>query len=771
MNGLGCHGLESCRSRQRSSYHPNSQITKYLVFAAFVTTTLITCVSASAQLQTFQCTAPGGFGPVVAPFIPMTSLKTVPNPVLPNGPAGPVRDDLLEYIANQSAAIQLGKALFWEMQAGSDNKTACASCHFQAGADGRTRNQLNPGADNAWNAYAGIAPNYAFNPSGNDFPFTIPLNRDTDNIVGSQGVRLSTFKSISKAGVEATVSVPDPVYSFGGKNVRQVTGKNAPSVVNAVFNHRNFFNGRAQFDFNGVSPFGARDTARVWVAGTGGRPAQVDIHILNASLASQAVGPALNTVEMSASGRSFPDLGHKLLLVKPLALQQVSSTDSVLGPIADLSTGKGLTTSYTSLIQSAFQPKWWNASRRVTIGSKTYSMMEANFSLYWGLSIMLYEATLVANDSPIDQYLDSGRSNIAPLDQAAIQMQTDFQAVAPGRTLTSADILKGLDLFEQPVAPPPSFPVPGPGFGVGCSGCHVGAELTSASVRNLTGPGIEAGDAALKNAGFDLRMERMFMNLSWTPPGPLSPVPLGADAITFDPSNYRVNVVDIAGVLQNPPIALPSATYDTGWYNLGVRPTSEDLGVGANDPFGFPLSWTQLFQSLAPGSIKVPGNGLGCAGAGNATFPNTVLNASGFPLLSGPLLGSEPTDVAGTFKVASLRNSELTGPYFHNGGKSTLAQVINFYDDGGDFSNPTKAPAIVPLMLGQDQINQLVAFVVALTDDRVRWQRAPFDHPQLIVPNGDNPPGTDSPLVIPAVGAGGAAAPLPRFLNLNPFMQ
>ncbi len=98
--------------------------------------------------------------------------------------------------------------------------------------------------------------------------------------------------------------------------------------------------------------------------GSTGAPIQMDIHIQNASLASQAVGPALNTVEMSASGRTFPDLGHKLLLVKPLGLQKVDSTDSVLGSLADVSAGKGLTTTYTAMIQKAFQPKWWNSNKR-----------------------------------------------------------------------------------------------------------------------------------------------------------------------------------------------------------------------------------------------------------------------------------------------------------------------------------------------------------------------------------------------------------------------
>jgi cytochrome c peroxidase len=747
-----------------------------------------------AQTQTYSC--PTAFGLVgaapgapVAPVLPallMQSLKTAPNAVLPNGTAGIVRDDLLDFIANQQAAIQLGKMFFWEMQAGSDNKTACATCHFKAGQDGRDRNQMNPGANGNWDGF-GYGPNYAL--IANDFPLTNLPTKDVDNIIGSQGVRMSQFTGFSRSGAETTTSVPDPVFSVSGVNVRQVTGKNAPSTINAVFNHRNFFNGRAQPEFNGVNPFGNRDSsARVWVLGSTGAPILMDIHIQNASLASQAVGPALNPVEMSASGRSFPDVGHKLLSLKPLGLQKVDSTDSVLGSMADVSAGKGLTTTYTAMIQKAFQPKWWNSKKGVTINGKSYSMMEANCSLFWGLAIMFYEATLVSDASPMDQYLQTRvfstvvfdpvtgmpsllSDNPSLLDQAVNRLSAD------GVSVTRTDILNGLGLFERPVAPPPSFPVPA-GFGVGCSGCHVGAELTSASVRNLTGPGIEAGDAALKLAGFDLRMERMFLKLDWNPPGPLTPVPLGTDKITFDPNTYAVNVIEeiipYPGGFATPvsPIALPVGTYDAGWYNLGVRPTSDDLGLGAADPFGSPLSWTQLFQQTAPGLLKVPGNGLGCAGAGNVTFPNTLLNPSGFPLLSGTLTATEATDVAGTFKVPSLRNVEFNGPYFHNGGKATLAQVLDFYDNGGDFdrtTNATKAPAIVPLQLDAGQQKSLVAFLLALTDDRVRLQQAPFDHPQLFVPNGDSPAGTDNLLEIPAVGASGSTTPVQRFLNLNPL--
>src|SRR5690242_8561466 len=139
-----------------------------------------------AYAQTQQYICPTGFGPVAVAPVPapalLQSLKTVPNPVLPNGSTGAIRADLMDFIANQTAAIQLGKALFWDIQAGSDNGTACATCHFKAGADGRNINQLNPGANGAWD---GNNANYTL--SGPDFPFTL-LPKDNDNIAGSQGV-------------------------------------------------------------------------------------------------------------------------------------------------------------------------------------------------------------------------------------------------------------------------------------------------------------------------------------------------------------------------------------------------------------------------------------------------------------------------------------------------------------------------------------------------------------------------------------------------------
>jgi cytochrome c peroxidase len=801
----------------------------------------------------FNCQAPGtGFRDVLAaaapgtlPFVPLAPLKTAPNPVLPPAPltgAPTLRADLgAYYIADAAAAIQLGKALFWDIQAGSDNKTSCATCHFQAGADTRSRHQLNPGFNGTFD---GAALNRQL--IGTDYPFVNgpagALSRNVDNVTGSAGVRALKFKGLVGA-VEQTMAGSDPVFG----TMRQVGGVNAPTVVNAVYNHRNFGNGRAQPDFNGVNPWGARDAAaRVYIVlDAAGNIGPWTLRIPNASLASQAVGPPLNPVEMSAAGRTFPDVGAKLLAgcapgpcaVKPLALQQVDPTDSVLGGLVTPGV-KGLNTTYEALIKKAFYPKWWNSAKTVKL-AKTYTLMQVNFSMYWGLAIMLYEATLVSDAAPMDAYIATRidpatglpRTTtcidakghpftcIVPGDSLAIQTYlqpvvnrlaaegvTIPLAAGGTRAVTTDDILNGLDLFEQPVPPPGTVGLPmmvkdpltntliRPGAGAGCSFCHFGAETTSASVRNLT-TGVELGAAEFRAAGFDLRMERMFMGVRtpapapapgfWpTPPQPPPPVPTGTDIITYDNVSYAVTVTDVNNVPVTPS-GVPVNTYDVGWYNIGVRPTAENIGLGDLDFNKLPLSWTEYFQTTLtnPATVLVPGGGLGCVDANgnpagvplsaplNSPFAGQVLDpATGFPILSGGLTKTEATDVAGSFKTPMLRNVELNGPYFHTGGKATLRQAVELYDDGGNFANTSLSPLVRPIRMTEDQVVGLVAFLLALTDDRVRYERAPFDHPELPLPAGQDAAGADLITLVPAVGATGRAAPVKRFLDLNPFL-
>jgi hypothetical protein len=129
--------------------------------------------------------------------------------------------------------------------------------------------------------------------------------------------------------------------------------------------------------------------------------------------------------------------------------------------------------------------------------------------------------------------------------------------------------------------------------------------------------------------------------------------------------------------------------------------------------------------------------------------------------------------VDGAFKAPSLRNVALTPPYFHTGSYLTLDSVLDFYSRGGDFQPiPSRDGAIFPLRtiaLSSSDRKAVVALLQAFTDERVRTQKAPFDHPELFVPNGEagGPPkanpdssgnATDSMLRIPQVGAKGGPA-------------
>ena len=106
--------------------------------------------------------------------------------------------------------------------------------------------------------------------------------------------------------------------------------------------------------------------------------------------------------------------------------------------------------------------------------------------------------------------------------------------------------------------------------------------------------------------------------------------------------------------------------------------------------------------------------------------------------------------VDGAFKVPTLRNIGLTGPYFHNGSRSTLEQVVEFYNRGGDRRGPdgndttgfginpsNLDPDISPKGMTPAELTDLVAFLRnGLTDPRVAWERAPFDHPSISIMSG-----------------------------------
>jgi cytochrome c peroxidase len=558
------------------------------------------------------------------------------------------------YVRDKALLVALGKALFWDSQAGSDGKVACATCHFHAGADHRSQNQMT-------NLLGPFPVNHALVLG--DFPLHVLANYDDNRsavlvdssaVVGSAGLLRRIFTDVANPTDDGFDTTDDAAFSLGGANARRVTRRNTSTVINAVFNVRNFWDGRASNLFTGFTPFGDSDANANSLVLRDGQLALEKLRIDNASLASQAVGPPLNNIEMSYDGRTWPKLGKKMLGLRPLAQQFVAPDDSVLGPFSNPA-GRGLASpvTYLSMIQAAFQPEYWSSDRLVNdvgiglgkaaaaSGNNTneFTQAEFNFALFWGLAIQAYEATLVSDDSPFDRFSEGF-----------------------GGTL-SLEQQNGLNIFLR----------------AECNTCHGGPEFTTATFTGIAARGTLRGG---RNGGLD-----------------------------------------------------------TGFFRTGVRPASEDIGLAADDDFGRPLS------------IAVVQNA----------------NAVGI--------------ATGAFKTPTLRNVELTGPYFHNGGLATLEQVVDFYNRGSDFPGGNVGPDIRRLNLSVEERRAVTAFLKSLTDDRVRFERAPFDHPELCVPIGqiESAPGVlqldssdprflysaaDRWAAIPAVGQMGNPVPLQTFEEL-----
>ncbi|MEI7702500.1 MAG: cytochrome c peroxidase, partial [Planctomycetia bacterium] len=582
---------------------------------------------------------------VFSPLSPPGALDSLPVPLPPN---------LMDFVADKDKAIALGKAFFWDMQVGSDGRTACASCHWHAGADVRTVNTANPGKSGS--LFRGVNKTL----KSSDFPFhkfkdptvpgdsvSNPVIADVREVIGSQGVITANFAGVkSGSAIDMTVGkVLNPTFMSQYSNVRQVTGRNAPSTVNAVFFDRSFWDGRANRYFNGVNPFGELDSnARVLKANAAGQLESVQIQLDNAALASQAVGPANSDVEMAWTGRSFAELGRKMLSLRPLSQQKVAVDDSVLGIYLD-SSGRGLDlnqAAYAKLIREAFLPEWWSGVAKTSDG---YTQMEANFSLYWGLAIMMYESTLVSDQAPYDRYARGDKDAL------------------------TAQAKEGLRIFVKEGK---------------CLNCHHGPEFAGGTISNLRGVLSEDGGVSL------MKM---------------------AQGIAF---------------------------YDEGFYNIGVRPTTEDLGVGGSHPLFGPLSYGRQEQ------------------AGRNPDPGDVVTPD------------QRVAVDGAFKAPTLRNVELTGPYMHNGSMKSLTEVIEFYTRGSDFHDSnlkdldTDVGGISALQGNPAAIASVVEFLEHLTDPRVKYQKAPFDHPELVLPNGHSALVSrvwlDNLLLLPETGKNGGSA-------------
>jgi mono/diheme cytochrome c family protein len=196
----------------------------------------------------------------------------------------PLPSNLNKWVADMEAARQLGKAFFHDMAIGSDGIQACVTCHFKAGADTRSKNQMNPDLLRVKNARNGDvegywkaphAPDSWFEVGGpnyqlkrDDFPFVkdvgsgdnvasnngivSPASGNSNDVASSQGIVFHWFGGVDRGAlVDRGTAISDDIFNVNDANTRRVEPRNTPTTINAVFNFTNFWDGRANNSFNG----------------------------------------------------------------------------------------------------------------------------------------------------------------------------------------------------------------------------------------------------------------------------------------------------------------------------------------------------------------------------------------------------------------------------------------------------------------------------------------------------------------------------------------
>ena len=661
---------------------------KLIISTVFLSTVTMHGSQVSQTLQNQLNTNPNAFHADLRAALNENSVTALDHVPVPRP------STLNEYVKDETKLLELGKALFWDVQMSDDQTIACGTCHNNAGADSRITNQIGfartlrnqDGSKRGFDSFSNDSENdIEFRPNitliPNNFPrnkksdvrdFSSEFLRQTNTIVGSAGIQRDRIKNNGQRSFVPLVTLDRSDYKMplAGEsgvflNTRRKAARNAPSVINAVYNYRVLWNGKAANSFNGNTPFGENDTrTTVFVTLPSGYLQQKSVHINNAALASQSMGSMNNPSEMTTEQQGLGSPGghnlfmkltrrRKLLTRHPLARQEVSPTDSVLGHLANPS-GKGLTVAdYKTMIQEAFQDRWWNnTTQKIVINFSNefernikdledtsiedFSQIEANFSLFFGLAIYKYESTLVSDDTPVDRYLNGDHT-----------------------ALNDSELI-GLRIAAKEAR---------------CLNCHGGAEFTFASVSRIHSQGLTR--------------------------------------------NRRGDLID------------------EGFNNIGVTPTLDDLGVGEHGP-----------------KVK-DGRVYEISEARKANNANLDLGADG------------------AFKIPSLRNVALTAPYFHNGSESTLEDLIDFYFRGGNYrredaanghpivgySNDRTQESLItglgilsgpkqdsfvglnsatlnPGGLDDEDKGHLVDFLKALSDERVVYNRAPFDHPEIRIPHG-----------------------------------
>ncbi|MDP9082918.1 MAG: cytochrome-c peroxidase [Pseudomonadota bacterium] len=138
---------------------------------------------------------------------------------------------------------------------------------------------------------------------------------------------------------------------------------------------------------------------------------------------------------------------------------------------------------------------------------------------------------------------------------------------------------------------------------------------------------------------------------------------------------------------------------------LGTDNLFHNIGVSAR---------RQNFEALATQALGVLTNGSDTEALDKLAIETDMSELGRF------LVTKKREDI-GAFKTEQLRNVGLTAPYMHDGSLKTLWDVMDHYNKGGE-TNAYLDGGIEPLNLSENEIDDVVAFLFALTDTRFTAQ-------------------------------------------------
>jgi hypothetical protein len=333
-----------------------------------------------------------------------------------------------------------------------------------------------------------------------------------------------------------------------------------------------------------------------------------------------------------------------------------------------------------------------------------------------------------------------------------------------------------------------------------CSLCHAGPTFTTASIELNSALATPTPGAFYGPAEY--------------------PIPYGLNAFGDEQGGGAAGISRYVNVVTRFVTLGGYKLMDLGFANTVVNDPIADPGIDGTDAFGNPLSFSDQYVQYLLGKYPsvlddIVNTVRSCDFLISITLNDTVNSTNRFTANDGIQLdgsrennaykqqncsspGYIPTIAAANaalsaapaklsvanqaaFKIPGLRNIELTGPYMHNGSMATLEQVMEFYTRKGNFDSSNRHQLMSNLFLEGDPDGRaaIIAFLKSLTDERVRYEKAPFDHPELSIPHGHvgdqifvksgNPLNAglavDEYLTLPAVGANGSLDPLLSFDN------